>query len=262
MANLVHSPVTETEKRGLEAARACCGPVILYRVTPVWFAKNNPDTRKENFDALRALGLYDYEVDPDDVEGLTKTIILVGPSGVTKVSKIRWYRVKKRRDPRFRISNVKEFAAAGDLIAIGVEDGWVTARNLSHFVDGEATDDGRDSEIVPTSGKEGRWVERVHRERERVHGIVNKKKKQAKRAFGALSCEACGTTPSDAFGDSADAAIEAHHLVPLSELPDAGTETTVDDLALLCATCHRLVHALDVSVEDLTALHAGRAKSI
>ena len=49
--------------------------------------------------------------------------------------------------------------------------------------------------------------------------------------------------------------IETHHKVPLSELKeDQIAETFVDDLALVCANCHRMLHKKPYSsVEDLRA---------
>ena len=53
------------------------------------------------------------------------------------------------------------------------------------------------------------------------------------RNGGVLVCEACG------FADPCDAMFDAHHRQPLA----AGTrESRVDDLAVLCPTCHRCAH--------------------
>lgn len=64
-------------------------------------------------------------------------------------------------------------------------------------------------------------------------------KKQAKNQNrelnnGVLVCAACG------FSDELDAVFDAHHLQPLS----AGRrESRIDDLVILCPTCHRWAHA-------------------
>lgn len=51
---------------------------------------------------------------------------------------------------------------------------------------------------------------------------------------GVIVCEACS------FSDSTDAMFDAHHLLPL----EAGIrESRVDDLVVLCPTCHRWAHA-------------------
>jgi 5-methylcytosine-specific restriction protein A len=49
--------------------------------------------------------------------------------------------------------------------------------------------------------------------------------------------------------------MEVHHIKPLSTL-NPGGKTTLDDLALLCANCHRMVHAQRpwLSMEELKTL--------
>jgi len=88
---------------------------------------------------------------------------------------------------------------------------------------------------------EGTPALRRHRAHERNRAAVADKKTQVRAASdGRLVCEACGTNGDDPYGASADAAFECHHRVPLTE----GPRTTVAaDLALLCASCHRVLHA-------------------
>ena len=49
--------------------------------------------------------------------------------------------------------------------------------------------------------------------------------------------------------------IQYHHRTPLTEL-DAGRRPTPDDLHLICANCHAMLHAEDqpITVEELKAL--------
>jgi predicted HNH restriction endonuclease len=55
-------------------------------------------------------------------------------------------------------------------------------------------------------------------------------------------CEACGVVPVDKYGDAGDRSMEAHHKVPIEELqPDS--ITLVGDMAMVCATCHRIIHS-------------------
>lgn len=55
-------------------------------------------------------------------------------------------------------------------------------------------------------------------------------------------CEGCGADYRAGFGTRGDRALEVHHLTPLSAT--AGPVLTdLRDLAVLCASCHRLVHA-------------------
>lgn len=77
--------------------------------------------------------------------------------------------------------------------------------------------------------------------------------RQVKQARG-LTCEGCGLDGEAAFGrDLAMSAMEAHHLVPVADMPEGGREVSTDDFAVLCATCHRLIHRLQ-SPDDLDGL--------
>lgn len=85
---------------------------------------------------------------------------------------------------------------------------------------------------------EGEVMTALHKKRERSPKL-RKKLLNQRRATGALACDAClRLGPEDQrFTDSV---FEAHHLVPLASI--GKTETRLKDLALLCASCHRLMH--------------------
>jgi len=103
--------------------------------------------------------------------------------------------------------------------------------------------------------EEGRLITRLHRTRERSRAIVQKKKLAFEKQHGRLFCEACGFDFADAYGDRGRGFIECHHTKPVHSL-SPGEKTSLDDLALLCANCHRMVHAKApwLSMEALTAL--------
>jgi len=103
---------------------------------------------------------------------------------------------------------------------------------------------------------EGQIVTKLHRARERSKRIVQKKKEQfAKLNGGRVFCEACGLDYSVKYGERGIGYIECHHLRPLSLLRDA-TPTKLDDLALLCASCHRMVHVSTpwLTLEEITRI--------
>ncbi len=88
---------------------------------------------------------------------------------------------------------------------------------------------------------EGRLLSRIHKTRERNKALVNKKKRLAIQKNKTIACEACGFDYSTVYGAIGENYIEAHHNKPLHTLlPD--TETTLNDLTLLCANCHRIIH--------------------
>ncbi|WP_244216286.1 HNH endonuclease [Phytopseudomonas daroniae] len=89
---------------------------------------------------------------------------------------------------------------------------------------------------------EGKVLTRLHRVRERSRGLVERKKKHALSRHGKLECEACGFDFQQRYGNAGIGLIDVHHLRPLHTL-EPGQKTRLDDLALLCANCHRVVHA-------------------
>ena len=102
---------------------------------------------------------------------------------------------------------------------------------------------------------EGALLTRLHRIRERDRKIVARKKAQAADAHGRIRCEACAFDFADAYGPRGTGFIEVHHLRALSTLM-AGETTRLSELAVLCANCHRMVHARRpwLSLDELRAL--------
>lgn len=88
---------------------------------------------------------------------------------------------------------------------------------------------------------EGALVTRLHRTRERDPEIVRRKKADALKRHGKLSCDACGFDFAARYGARGEGYIECHHVQPLSASVERTTRLA--DLALLCANCHRMVHA-------------------
>ena len=80
-----------------------------------------------------------------------------------------------------------------------------------------------------------------HLRRERKPAIVEAKKAATLRTKGRLCCEVCGFDFSATYGALGNGFCEVHHLVPLSASSESVT-TTLDDLAILCSNCHRVIH--------------------
>lgn len=66
-----------------------------------------------------------------------------------------------------------------------------------------------------------------------------------KRGPDGLCCEICDFTPPDLPLPIRQSFFEAHHKLPLTHQPRLAS-TTVKDMALLCAGCHRFIHRLMV----------------
>lgn len=89
---------------------------------------------------------------------------------------------------------------------------------------------------------EGRILTRLHRVRERSRALVEQCKKAAMKKHGRLACEACGFEFSKKYGVAGEGLIDIHHTKPVHTLATDG-KTRIEDLALLCSNCHRVVHS-------------------
>lgn len=69
-------------------------------------------------------------------------------------------------------------------------------------------------------------------------------------------CEACDFDFAEVYGTIGEGFIEAHHLNPLAERNGIDKKTTVNDFAMLCSNCHKMVHRHEpvLSVRQLRAM--------
>ncbi|MGI4807737.1 MAG: HNH endonuclease [Janthinobacterium lividum] len=102
---------------------------------------------------------------------------------------------------------------------------------------------------------EGRLLTVRHLRYERSTALAKTKKSRALSQAGRLACEVCNFDFSKRYGPRGHGFIECHHTRPVSELGDRGI-TRIEDLALICANCHRMIHAQKpwLSIEELIAL--------
>lgn len=85
---------------------------------------------------------------------------------------------------------------------------------------------------------EGKILTAIHLRRER-NPKVRKMLLEHHRKTG-LKCEICGLSRPSLVLELQESLFEAHHVVPLSKAGER--RTTLRDLSLLCACCHRLIH--------------------
>lgn len=83
--------------------------------------------------------------------------------------------------------------------------------------------------------KEGKELFRNHRIRERDSTLTYKKKQKAIKN-GTLECEVCKFSFRDIYEQDY---IECHHKVPIFK---GERITKLEDLALVCSNCHRMLH--------------------
>lgn len=70
--------------------------------------------------------------------------------------------------------------------------------------------------------------------RARNRELINIKKRSSN-----YTCEVCGFNFTDFYGDMGRGFIEAHHLNPIAS---GSRRSTLDDIALVCANCHAMIH--------------------
>ncbi|MCX5815309.1 MAG: HNH endonuclease [Proteobacteria bacterium] len=89
---------------------------------------------------------------------------------------------------------------------------------------------------------EGKEFERKHKARERSQVVIRLAKENFRQKNnGQLCCEVCYFSFHSVYGQIGSDYIEGHHLLPLSEL-DGRRKTRVEDIALVCSNCHRMLH--------------------
>ncbi|MGW2387251.1 HNH endonuclease [Streptomyces sp. NPDC001658] len=87
---------------------------------------------------------------------------------------------------------------------------------------------------------EGRLLVRRALARERNPKLRLRKIQQIRGRGGPLRCEVCDFDFADTYGDLGEGYIEVHHVTPL--YASGPRETRLEDLACLCANCHRMCH--------------------
>ncbi|MEI9912269.1 MAG: HNH endonuclease [Bacteroidota bacterium] len=109
-----------------------------------------------------------------------------------------------------------------------------------------------DEQTKTDSVSEGQILYKLHKVRERDGKITLRKKEQVWGKTGKLACEACVFEFEPYYGTIGKGFIECHHRTPLFNFK-VSTKTGLDDLALVCSNCHRMLHRrIDtITVEDL-----------
>ena len=80
-----------------------------------------------------------------------------------------------------------------------------------------------------------------HLSRERNTELVRAKEAQVLQQTGRLACECCGFDFEEFYGPRGKDFCEVHHLRPLGSAKGQ-QRTKLDDLAIVCSNCHRVIH--------------------
>jgi 5-methylcytosine-specific restriction protein A len=102
---------------------------------------------------------------------------------------------------------------------------------------------------------EGQALYKLHKVIERDRKVVKRKKESVLSRHGKLACEVCNIVFEEFYGEIGRGFIECHHRTPLGSLKSE-TKTRLEDLALVCSNCHRMLHRrIDCfTVEGLRAI--------
>jgi hypothetical protein len=115
------------------------------------------------------------------------------------------------------------------------------------------------SPVFGAASEGGRRL-RAHYRRERSNALRIKKLAEARSRHGRYVCALCGVDENFKYPSTFGQRIfEIHHLSPLSKAATP-VRTTLDDLAILCANCHRAVHAtaeVEANYKSLAAHMSG-----
>jgi len=92
-----------------------------------------------------------------------------------------------------------------------------------------------------TDAIEGRVLTRLHRSRERSAKLAKTKRERVMKEKECLECEVCGFDFFKRYGELGLGFLECHHILPVSQVVEP-KPTKLEDLALVCANCHRMLH--------------------
>jgi 5-methylcytosine-specific restriction endonuclease McrA len=109
-----------------------------------------------------------------------------------------------------------------------------------------ATAGDESTETYPQYENRRHVVSHLHRERSRLLATECK-------ARDNYQCQVCGLRFDERYGKIGKGFAEAHHRVPLSQLRE-NVRTRIEDLATVCANCHRMLHRMAGKRDDVKKL--------
>ncbi|WP_422861302.1 HNH endonuclease [Flagellimonas sp. W118] len=181
-------------------------------------------------------------------EDIEKALIELGGLGhysdlYEKISDIRKGQLTKdwksvvRRTIQQHSSDSESFLKKEDLFysVNGIGSGVWGLRNY------EPTEKDVDLTEDDISFPEGKKLLKVHILRERKPAVVLQAKKRFKEQQGSLFCEVCNFNFEEKYGDLGKDFIEAHHVIPISEMGE-DYQTKISDLIMVCSNCHKMIH--------------------
>lgn len=111
------------------------------------------------------------------------------------------------------------------------------------FLDDDGVEDRPELMADELVGLEGEIMERLVRHRKREQRLREAKLRAVLAETGRLRCEVpgCGFDFFEVYGEPGREFAHVHHRAQLADR-DEPSETTLDDLAVVCANCHAIIH--------------------
>lgn len=151
-------------------------------------------------------------------------------------------------------SAAKEDSVLGSSTIITVPNGTVFRLSAVELAALEGLWGSPASVAVSGGATEGQRLLRAHYARERSPRLRQDKLHAFRNTHGKLFCELCGFEASGHDPEPfTNRAFEVHHKDPLASVIQP-VRTTLNDLAVLCANCHRAVHANPNVAENYNTL--------
>tara|TARA_B100002049_G_scaffold140559_1_gene104241 strand:- start:1629 stop:2360 length:732 start_codon:yes stop_codon:yes gene_type:complete len=167
----------------------------------------------------------------------------------------------KAIDPNYDGKGMNRYSKLDEKVFFEFQDDIIGLKRIAEQIkktvsDVELTNNlyriGDEDEDEKLKVKEGKVIYKLHKHRERNPKLNNKKKENYLKKYGKLDCEVCEFDFYEVYGELGKGFMECHHKIPLYEI-EGESITTIDDLALVCANCHRMLHReLDtLSIDEL-----------
>lgn len=198
----------------------------------VWVVQGIPDGKKTAFSLCGT-----YVADRVDVEDPSSNLHVISGQRVKEfappvpLNSLDWFPSLLKSQSNFSLgfNRLSDETVVQALTALQAEGSQLSPASNLPDID------------LPAAGTEGAARLVSHLSRERNRALVDAKKSATLNAMGRLCCEVCGFDFSATYGAFGEGFCEVHHLVPLSA-SSAPVTTTLDDLAVMCSNCHRIIH--------------------
>lgn len=235
-------------EKGIKGERAVLGTAIFERfevrtIEDAWdiYKEGNGDSKKEFF-SNRIKNMY----------GSTNDIVKIG---CIVLSNMRMFDIPvflSELNIDFKNSIVSgKYINAAQALSVLDKGFSIRANVVTESYNSEYITHTEDTKIF----LEGKEVLKLHLERERNSQVIRLAKKQYFEKYGKLFCEICDFNFNEVYGNVGAGYIEAHHTKPISEMKKDDI-TRIEDIALVCANCHRMIHRKQpwLSIKELRTI--------